>query len=179
MRKRRRESEIRSRRSEVDSRGPDYANRGSEEVGCLQARKRICDGDFRDHKELFSRRKIRYDESDTELVEIGLLESLRSMAKRRYAAHFVSKLTDCDGKNSETDSPLDFAKQCGYGDACYHGIQTMKSPLDFWIYQEILWETRPAINAKASASSAGHDEYRLTKSLEDCQAGVQLSILTT
>src|SRR5881397_3438671 len=27
----------------------------------------------------------------------------------------------------------------------YHGIPTMKSPLDFWIYQEILWETRPAI----------------------------------
>ena len=26
----------------------------------------------------------------------------------------------------------------------YHGIPTMKSPLDFWIYQEILWETRPA-----------------------------------
>jgi len=26
----------------------------------------------------------------------------------------------------------------------YHGIPTMKIPLDFWIYQEILWETRPA-----------------------------------
>jgi four helix bundle protein len=35
-------------------------------------------------------------------------------AKRRYAAHFVSKLTDCDGENAETDSSLDFAKQCGY-----------------------------------------------------------------
>ena len=35
-------------------------------------------------------------------------------AKRRYEAHFVSKLTDCDGENSETDSPLDFAKDCGY-----------------------------------------------------------------
>jgi hypothetical protein len=33
-------------------------------------------------------------------------------AKRRYAAHFVSKLTDCDGENGETDSSLDFAKQC-------------------------------------------------------------------
>src|ERR1700730_14442722 len=30
-------------------------------------------------------------------------------AKRRYEAHFVSKLTDCDGENSETDSSLDFA----------------------------------------------------------------------
>ena len=35
-------------------------------------------------------------------------------AKRRYEAHFVSKLTDCDGENSETDSSLDFALHCGY-----------------------------------------------------------------
>ena len=35
-------------------------------------------------------------------------------AKRRYSAHFVSKLTDCDGENSETDTSLDFAKDCGY-----------------------------------------------------------------
>ena len=35
-------------------------------------------------------------------------------AKRRYEAHFVSKLTDCDGENSESDSSLDFAKDCGY-----------------------------------------------------------------
>ena len=35
-------------------------------------------------------------------------------AKRRYEAHFVSKLTDCDGENSETDSSLDFAKDCHY-----------------------------------------------------------------
>jgi len=35
-------------------------------------------------------------------------------AKRRYEAHFTSKLTDCDGENSKTDSSLDFAKDCGY-----------------------------------------------------------------
>jgi four helix bundle protein len=35
-------------------------------------------------------------------------------AKRRYEAHFVSKLTDCDGENSETDSSLDFALACRY-----------------------------------------------------------------
>jgi four helix bundle protein len=34
-------------------------------------------------------------------------------AKRRYRAHFVSKLTDCDGENSETDTSLDFALDCG------------------------------------------------------------------
>ncbi len=35
-------------------------------------------------------------------------------AKRKYAAHFISKLTDCDGENSETDSSLDFARDCSY-----------------------------------------------------------------
>src|SRR5512137_2311538 len=42
-------------------------------------------------------------------------------AKRRYEAHFVSKLTDCDGENSETDSSLDFAKDCGYVTSNQHG----------------------------------------------------------
>jgi four helix bundle protein len=38
--------------------------------------------------------------------------SLReAWAKRRYRAHFVSKLTDADG---ETDTSLDFAHDCGY-----------------------------------------------------------------
>ena len=27
----------------------------------------------------------------------------------------------------------------------YHGIPTLKSPLDFWIYQEILWDTKPEV----------------------------------
>jgi len=35
-------------------------------------------------------------------------------AKRRYEAHFVSKLTDCDGENEETGTCLDFARDCGY-----------------------------------------------------------------
>src|SRR5205809_498791 len=35
-------------------------------------------------------------------------------AKRRYEAHFISKLTDCDGENSETESSMDFAKDCAY-----------------------------------------------------------------
>jgi four helix bundle protein len=35
-------------------------------------------------------------------------------SKRRYEAHFISKLTDADGENSETDTWLEFAKGCGY-----------------------------------------------------------------
>ena len=44
-------------------------------------------------------------------VSLNLREA---WAKRRYEAHFISKLTDCDGENSETDSPLDFAWDCTY-----------------------------------------------------------------
>lgn len=35
-------------------------------------------------------------------------------AKRRYKAHFISKLTDSDGENSETECWLNFAKDCLY-----------------------------------------------------------------
>jgi four helix bundle protein len=45
-------------------------------------------------------------------------------AKRRYEAHFLSKLSDCDGENSETDSSLDFARDCGYISAEEHRALT-------------------------------------------------------
>lgn len=41
-------------------------------------------------------------------------------AKRRYERHFVSKLSDCDGECNETDSSLDFAKDCAYVSADTH-----------------------------------------------------------
>jgi len=44
-------------------------------------------------------------------------------AKRRYEAHFLSKLTDCDGELNETDSSLDFAHACGYiNDRQHNGL---------------------------------------------------------
>jgi four helix bundle protein len=45
----------------------------------------------------------------------SVCQNLReAWAKRRYEAHFLSKLTDSDGENGETDSLLDFALDCGY-----------------------------------------------------------------
>src|ERR1700726_3063502 len=41
-------------------------------------------------------------------------------AKRRYKAHFVSKLTDADGENGETETWLEFAHDCGYLAAAEH-----------------------------------------------------------
>jgi len=47
-------------------------------------------------------------------------------AKRRYEAHFVNKLTDSDGENSETDSSLDFARDCEYISTDEHRALTSK-----------------------------------------------------
>jgi four helix bundle protein len=44
-------------------------------------------------------------------VCICLLEAWR---KKRYVAHFISKLTDADMENSETSGWLDFAQACNY-----------------------------------------------------------------
>ena len=45
----------------------------------------------------------------------SVCQNLReASAKRRYEAHFVSKLTDCDGENGETETCLDFARDCEY-----------------------------------------------------------------
>ena len=45
----------------------------------------------------------------------SVCQNLReAWAKRRYEAHFVSKLSDCDGENSETDTCWDYARDCGY-----------------------------------------------------------------
>jgi four helix bundle protein len=41
-------------------------------------------------------------------------------AKRRYEPHFISKLTDCDGENSETNTALQFCLDCGFYDRVTH-----------------------------------------------------------
>lgn len=44
-------------------------------------------------------------------VTVNLAQAYR---KRRCQAYFISKLIDCDGENSETQSWLQFALACGY-----------------------------------------------------------------
>ena len=41
-------------------------------------------------------------------------QSAEGYRKKRYPAHFVSKMTDCDGENAETQVWLDHAVACGY-----------------------------------------------------------------
>jgi four helix bundle protein len=47
-------------------------------------------------------------------------------AKRKYPAHFVSKLSDADGENAETDTWLDFARDCGYLATSEHARLSME-----------------------------------------------------
>jgi four helix bundle protein len=47
-------------------------------------------------------------------------------AKRQYEAHFVSKLTDSDGENGETDTWLDLARDCKYLSKSEHATLTAK-----------------------------------------------------
>ena len=55
----------------------------------------------------------------------SVCQNLReAWAKRRYEAHFVSKLTDCDGENGESDTCWDFALSCGYISAEEHAEAT-------------------------------------------------------
>ena len=65
---------------------------------------------------------LKFPEAERYVLTSQIRRSSRSVclnlreawAKRRYEAHFVSKLTDCDGENSETDTSVDFARDCGY-----------------------------------------------------------------
>jgi four helix bundle protein len=40
--------------------------------------------------------------------------TIEAYRKRRYPNHFISKLTDADMENSETQGWLEFSKECGY-----------------------------------------------------------------
>lgn len=48
-------------------------------------------------------------------------------AKRRYPAHFTSKLTDADGELQETQHWLNRAKAYGYLETCAFEVLTMRS----------------------------------------------------
>src|SRR5437867_7493170 len=47
-------------------------------------------------------------------------------AKRRYEAHFMSKLTDADGENAETETWIDFARDCDYLSEQDHALFSTK-----------------------------------------------------
>src|SRR2546430_1852758 len=57
------------------------------------------------------RGKVCTNKPNSSIIAVDRLKLKEAGAKRRNEAHFISKLTDCDG---ETDSSLDFGRDCGY-----------------------------------------------------------------
>ena len=81
----------------------------------------VCKKDYQQAMDFFKISKRFPPEERYALTSQGrrasrsVCQNLReAWAKRRYEAHFISKLTDCDGANSETDTCWDFARDCGY-----------------------------------------------------------------
>jgi hypothetical protein len=85
------------------------------------------DGDLQAQQGMARRGTLFVDGSNQALIEECLSNLREAWAKRRYMAHFVSKLTDADGENSETDTWLDFAKDCGYLSSEDHAHLTRKA----------------------------------------------------
>ena len=70
-------------------------------------------------------------------------------AKRRYEAHFISKLTDCDGENSETDSSVDFARDCEYISADEHQLLTAKCANVGWMLGQMMKKSQSSLIAES------------------------------
>jgi four helix bundle protein len=87
-------------------------------------------------------------------------------AKRRYPAHFVSKLTDCDGENGETDTSLDFAKDCGYLTAQEHKDLTARCTEIGKMLGAMIQNPRPfLLSSKPSQNRTRADLRPLTSDL--------------
>jgi len=70
-------------------------------------------------------------------------------AKRRYEAHFISKLTDADGENGETDTWLDFALDCQYLKQVDHRRLTAESKAIGSMLGAMLNNTSPFLSPKS------------------------------
>lgn len=85
--------------------------------------------------------------------------------KRRYVAHFVSKLSDADAEVAETQVWLDFALACGYINNALHtelyqvyeqvagGLVKMMADPDSWCGPSALREEPAQYNAEHLAST--------------------------
>jgi four helix bundle protein len=76
-------------------------------------------------------------------------------AKRRYEAHFISKLTDCDGENAETGSSLDFARDCEYITVQQHAELTALCDEIGKMLGSMLKNPEPFLNSDLRPPSSG------------------------
>jgi four helix bundle protein len=80
-------------------------------------------------------------------------------AKRRYRAHFLSKLTDCDGENSETDTSLDFARDCNYISAEDHGNLTARCAEVGRMLGSMIRNPAPFLSADESSAHGSTSDF--------------------
>jgi len=120
-----RRSEVRGQRSEVRNGGRNsHENRLSKRVDGLQKGLRTGDEGFRDQQDFPAEERYALTEPDRARCSRSVCLNLReAWAKRRYEAHFVSKLTTVMAKQRD-DSSLDFTKDCGYISIAKHAELT-------------------------------------------------------
>jgi hypothetical protein len=80
----------------------------------LSSRNGCGDADLRVNQEVSGRRKVFDGRPDATLFPLSVYEYWRGLAKTRYEAHFISKLSDSEGEAEETRVWLEFAWRCGY-----------------------------------------------------------------
>ncbi len=59
-------------------------------------------------------RNLFTNRSDQEVIKISLCIHSGGLPKKKYEAHFISKTSDADMENSETQVWLQFALECNY-----------------------------------------------------------------
>src|SRR5882762_8739282 len=122
-------SEIRRQLLEIGRRNSSEnsnANQVSERPHCLS--KSVCtrDGNFRVKQRLSRRGKVLTYRSNPAFLPVCLYKSARGMGKTQVRSSLVSKLTDADGENGETETWLDFAHDCDYLSKRDHALFTEK-----------------------------------------------------
>src|SRR5690606_3087100 len=128
------ESEVRGQKSEVSGQGQGQESEGGSQRRRVVATEQSESSLIRSAKDLivyqraysqamrifqvskgFPREEVYSLTSQVRRSSRSVCLNLReAWAKRRYPSHFVSKLSDSDAENSETETSLDFALDCGY-----------------------------------------------------------------
>ena len=94
--------------------------RSAEELEVYQVAYRVAMEIFKESKNFSPDEKYSLTDQIRRSSRAVCANLREAWAKRRYPAHFVSKLTDADAENSETQIWLDFAKDCGQLDPSRH-----------------------------------------------------------
>ncbi len=119
-------SEVRSRRCRAMASEPNKRVNSAKELDVYKLAYELAMTIFKISQGFPSEEKFALTKQIRRSSRSVCLNLREAWAKRRYEAHFIGKLTDCDGENSETDSSVDFARDCQYISADEHQFLTAK-----------------------------------------------------